>query len=179
MIIRKAKLTDIDRLSELLYEVHKLHAKHRPDVFKKRKQKYTKQDLETILTNDSTPVWVAEEKRQVVGYIFCIYEEIKDHPSMTDRKTLYIDDLCVDKEFRKKGIKSYAAHLDGKNSYDQEDYCKGTAILIGNEGNGLRDEVAEKADIWVRIPMEGQVESLNAAIAASVLMFEVARQRRQ
>ena len=106
MIIRKAKLTDIDRLSELLYEVHKLHAKHRPDVFKKRKQKYTKQDLETILTNDSTPVWVAEEKRQVVGYIFCIYEEIKDHPSMTDRKTLYIDDLCVDQEFRKKGIGS-------------------------------------------------------------------------
>ena len=52
------------------------------------------------------------------------------------------------------------------------------SILIGNEGNGLRDEVSNKADIWVRIPMEGQVESLNAAIAASVLMFEVARQRR-
>lgn len=93
---------------------------------------------------------------------------------------IYIEEIIpLLEEFRKKGIKSYAAHLDGKNSYDQEDYCKGTAILIGNEGNGLRDEVAEKADIWVRIPMEGQVESLNAAIAASVLMFEVARQRRQ
>ncbi|MBP3462537.1 MAG: RNA methyltransferase [Tyzzerella sp.] len=93
---------------------------------------------------------------------------------------IYIEEIVpLLEEFRKKGIKSYAAHLDGKNSYDQEDYCKGTAILIGNEGNGLRDEVAEKADIWVRIPMEGQVESLNAAIAASVLMFEVARQRRQ
>lgn len=104
MIIRKAKLTDIDRLSELLYEVHKLHAKHRPDVFKKRKQKYTKKDLESVLTNELTPVWVAEEKKQVVGYLFGIYEEIKDHKSMTDRKTLYIDDLCVDKDFRKKGI---------------------------------------------------------------------------
>lgn len=104
MIIRKAKLTDIDRLSELLYEVHKLHAKHRPDVFKKRKQKYTKKDLESILTNELTPVWVAEEKKQVVGYLFGIYEEIKDHKSMTDRKSLYIDDLCVDKDFRKKGI---------------------------------------------------------------------------
>ena len=93
---------------------------------------------------------------------------------------IYIEEIIpLLEEFRIKGIKSYAAHLDGKNSYDQEDYCKGTAILIGNEGNGLRDEVAEKADIWVRIPMEGQVESLNAAIAASVLMFEVARQRRQ
>ena len=78
MIIRKAKLTDIDRLSELLYEVHKLHARHRPDVFKKRKQKYTKKDLESILTNELTPVWVAEEKKQVVGYLFGIYEEIKD-----------------------------------------------------------------------------------------------------
>lgn len=104
MIIRKAKLTDIDRLSELLYEVHKLHARHRPDVFKKRKQKYTKKDLESILTNELTPVWVAEEKKQVVGYLFGIYEEIKDHKSMTDRKSLYIDDLCVDKDFRKKGI---------------------------------------------------------------------------
>jgi ribosomal protein S18 acetylase RimI-like enzyme len=104
MIIRKAKLTDIDRLSELLYEVHKLHARHRPDVFKKRKQKYTKKDLESVLTNELTPVWVAEEKKQVVGYLFGIYEEIKDHKSMTDRKTLYIDDLCVDKNFRKKGI---------------------------------------------------------------------------
>ena len=92
---------------------------------------------------------------------------------------IYIEEIVpLLEEFRKKGIKSYAAHLDGKNSYDQEDYRAGTAILIGNEGNGLRDEVAEKADIWVRIPMEGQVESLNAAIAASVLMFEVARQRR-
>ncbi len=104
MIIRKAKLTDIDRLSELLYEVHKLHARHRPDVFKKRKQKYTKKDLESVLTNELTPVWVAEEKKQVVGYLFGIYEEIKDHQSLTDRKTLYIDDLCVDKDFRKRGI---------------------------------------------------------------------------
>ena len=93
--------------------------------------------------------------------------------------TIYIEDTVKLLElFKEKGIKSYAAHLDGKNSYDKEDYRDGTAILIGNEGNGLRDEVSNKADIWVRIPMEGQVESLNAAIAASVLMFEVARQRR-
>ena len=93
--------------------------------------------------------------------------------------TLYIEDIpqLLDR-FREKEICSYAAHLEGKNSYDQENYKKGTAILIGNEGNGLRDEVSEKADVWVRIPMHGQVESLNAAIAASVLMFEVSRQRR-
>lgn len=92
---------------------------------------------------------------------------------------IYIEDTVKLLElFEEKGIKSYAAHLEGKNSYDKEDYRNGTAILIGNEGNGLREEVSEKADIRVRIPMEGQVESLNAAIAASILMFEVARQRR-
>lgn len=92
---------------------------------------------------------------------------------------IYIEDIeaLLDK-FKGKGIKSYAAHLNGVNSYDKEDYRLGTAILIGNEGNGLREEVAKKADVWVRIPMEGQVESLNAAIAAAVMMFEVSRQRR-
>lgn len=93
--------------------------------------------------------------------------------------TIYIEDtLQLLEKFREKGIKSYAAHLQGKNSYDKENYQSGTAILIGNEGNGLRKEVAENADIWVQIPMQGQVESLNAAIAASILMFEVFRQRR-
>lgn len=92
---------------------------------------------------------------------------------------VYVDDVIALLEaFKKKGIQSYATHLAGKNSYDQENYKGGTAILIGNEGNGLRDEVSEAADVWVKIPMLGQVESLNAAIAASVMMFEVARQRR-
>lgn len=93
--------------------------------------------------------------------------------------TIYVEDIPnLLEQFREKGIKSYAAHLQGKNSYDKENYQGGTAILIGNEGNGLRDEVSQKADVWVRIPMHGQVESLNAAIAASVMMFEVSRQRR-
>lgn len=93
---------------------------------------------------------------------------------------LYLDNLTdLLQEFRKRGIRSYAAHLQGEKSYDREDYCKGTAILIGNEGNGLREEVVENADVLVQIPMCGKVESLNAAIAASILMFEVSRQRRK
>lgn len=92
---------------------------------------------------------------------------------------IYIEDILnLLKEFRKNQIKSYATHLDGAQAYDKEDYQHGTAILIGNEGNGLREEVAKEADVWVRIPMCGQVESLNAAVAASVMMFEVFRQRR-
>ena len=71
----------------------------------------------------------------------------------------------------------YAAHLRGKNSYACQDYTKGTAFLIGNEGNGLREETAELADCYIRIPMEGKVESLNAAVASSILMYEAHRQR--
>jgi ribosomal protein S18 acetylase RimI-like enzyme len=100
MIIRKAKLTDIDRLSELLYVVHNLHAEGRPDIFTKGKQKYTKEDLVSVLENNNTPVWVAEEKKEVVGYLFAVYEEIKDHKSLVSRKTLYIDDICVDEKYR-------------------------------------------------------------------------------
>ena len=123
-----------------------------------------------------------------VDAVFLSKESVDIYNPKTIRSTMgsiyrmpvvYVEDLvellCA---FRERGIKSYAAHLDGKNSYDKENYQSGTAILIGNEGNGLRDCVTESADILVQIPMLGQVESLNAAIAASVLMFEVARQRR-
>ena len=92
---------------------------------------------------------------------------------------LYVDDLpgAID-ELKEMGIRVFAAHLEGKRAYDEEAYLGGTAFLIGNEGNGLRDEVAARADCLIRIPMQGQAESLNAAVAAAVLMFEVSRQRR-
>lgn len=79
---------------------------------------------------------------------------------------------------RRKGIRLFAAHLQGSRDYDREDYRGATAFLIGNEANGLSDRTASEADVRIRIPMLGRVESLNAAVAASVLMFEAARQRR-
>ena len=79
---------------------------------------------------------------------------------------------------KKRGVRLYAAHLKGRNNYEQEDYTGNTGFLIGNEGNGLSDALSQTADAWVKIPMAGKVESLNAAVAASVLMFEAARQRR-
>ena len=78
----------------------------------------------------------------------------------------------------KKGITTYAAHLKGEAPYDKEDYSGGAAIIIGNEGKGIRPETADRAGKLVKIPMKGEVESLNAAVAATVLMYEVARQRR-
>ena len=123
-----------------------------------------------------------------VDAVFLSKESVDIYNPKTIRSTMgsiyrmpiiYIEDLLeLLSTFKQKGIKSYAAHLEGENSYDKENYQSGTAILIGNEGNGLREEVSNSADTWVRIPMGGKVESLNAAIAASVLMFEVYRQRR-
>jgi TrmH family RNA methyltransferase len=62
--------------------------------------------------------------------------------------------------------------------YDAYDYTGATGFLIGNEGNGLTDETADQADVYIRIPMGGKLESLNAAMAAGILMYEVNRQRR-
>lgn len=82
-------------------------------------------------------------------------------------------------ELQTKGISLYAAHLKGEHAYDEEDYTKACGFLIGNEGNGLSDEIANLADTYIKIPMEGQVESLNAAISATLLMYEANRQRRK
>ena len=81
-------------------------------------------------------------------------------------------------ELKNAGVKTYAAHLKGKMQYDEPDYTGATAFMIGNEGSGLSDEIADLADTYIKIPMCGQVESLNAAISASLLMYETNRQRR-
>ena len=76
-----------------------------------------------------------------------------------------------------RGRRLYAAALEGSVPYDEPDYRSSkAAFLIGNEGNGLTDEAIAAADQAIRIPMFGQVESLNAAIAASILMYEALRQ---
>lgn len=92
---------------------------------------------------------------------------------------LFADNLQeVVRTLRERGIRTYAAHLEGERYYDSFSFLGGTAFLIGNEGNGLSRESAELAEERIRIPMEGRVESLNAAVAASLLMYEAQRQRR-
>lgn len=91
--------------------------------------------------------------------------------------------LCVENlretvvSIRKRGIRTYAAHLSGQSCYDGFSFQGGTAFLIGNEGNGLSPEIAALADDLLRIPMEGKVESLNAAVATALLIYEAHRQR--
>ena len=73
---------------------------------------------------------------------------------------------------RQNGVTVYAAHLKGEALYDEISYSAKAAILIGNESRGLSDEAAQLSDMLIRIPMKGQTESLNAATAAAILMYE-------
>jgi TrmH family RNA methyltransferase len=120
-----------------------------------------------LMSQDCVDIYNPKTIRSTMGAIyrmpFLYLEDIKDGISILKENKIHI----------------YAAHLDGVHIYDKEDYTKGTAFLIGNEGNGLTEEVADCADTLVKIPMEGQAESLNAAVASAVLMFEVNRQRRE
>ena len=91
---------------------------------------------------------------------------------------MYAEDLLgVMKQLQEKKVQLYAAHLKGNQYYHELDFRGGSAFLIGNEGNGLKEETAAAADVYMKIPMQGQVESLNAAVASVILMYEAARQR--
>lgn len=92
---------------------------------------------------------------------------------------VYVDDVeSTIISLHNANVKTYAAHLDGEDYYDSFSFKEGTAFLIGNEGNGLKKSTADAAFSYLKIPMEGQVESLNAAIATSLLMYEAHRQRK-
>ncbi len=85
--------------------------------------------------------------------------------------------LKVMEWLKEKKIRTFAAHLQGNRIYNREDYRGGTAFVIGNEGKGLSPELAACCDSLIRIPMEGQVESLNAAVATALFIYEAHAQR--
>ena len=119
-----------------------------------------------LMSRDCADIYNPKTIRSTMGAIFRMpFAYTEDLPGAAGR-------------LKRLGIRVYAAHLDGERTYDEEDYRQGTAFLIGNEGNGLSPEAAACADVLIRIPMEGQAESLNAAVASAVLMFEASRQRR-
>lgn len=121
-----------------------------------------------ILTKGSVDIYNPKVIRSTMGSIYRV-------PFMY---TDCIEDVIL--KLKEKNITVYAAHLKGEKYYDECDYAGqgGCAFLIGNEGNGLKDETAELADEYLKIPMEGSVESLNAAVASSILMYEAYRQKR-
>ncbi len=101
MKIRRAVTTDSGRILELLVQVNNVHSEGRPDLFLKDKTKYTKEDLENIITSDSTPIFVAvDDSDRILGYGFCVFQSHDKEPNFPDITTLYIDDICVDENCR-------------------------------------------------------------------------------
>ena len=103
-MIRRAQKKDIPRMMELLKQVNRVHYDGRPDLFKLG-TKYTPAELEEILADESRPILVYTNEQDVTeGYAFCMYQQYVGSNLMTDVKTLYIDDLCVDETKRGKHI---------------------------------------------------------------------------
>lgn len=109
-MIRKAEIKDIPRINQLLAQVDLVHHNGRPDIFKIG-NKYSDEELIEIINDEKKPILVyVDENDVVLGYCFCIYQQYVNNSIMTDIKTLYVDDLCVDENERGKHI--------GKQLYD-------------------------------------------------------------
>ncbi|MBQ4141341.1 MAG: GNAT family N-acetyltransferase [Clostridia bacterium] len=104
MIIRRAVEGDKNRIGELLSQVLEVHHKARPDIFRGGAKKYTEPELTEILNDENRPIFVADDNGEVKGYAFCIFVRHINDNILTDIKTLYIDDLCVDESCRGQGI---------------------------------------------------------------------------
>ena len=103
-MIRFAVEKDIPKMLDLLSQVCLVHHRGRPDIFKIG-TKYSSQDLKVLLADKERPILVAvDENDSVMGYCFCIFQQHNDNSVLTDIKTLYIDDLCVDENLRGKHI---------------------------------------------------------------------------
>ena len=114
MKIRRAEEKDIPRLDALLLEVNLVHHRGRPDLFRYGR-KYTDEELKSIIHDDARPILVAaDEDDTVQGDALCIFEQHRDSQILTDVRTLYIDDLCVEEKTRGQHIGSllYRAVLD-------------------------------------------------------------------
>lgn len=129
MEIRRAKEQDMEGINELLLQVCLVHHKGRPDLFKYGAKKYTDEQLKAIIHDDSRPIFTAvDENGNVMGYAFCIFQQHIGDNILTDIKTLYIDDLCVDETLRGQHIGSrlYRAVLE----YAREHHCYNVTLNV-------------------------------------------------
>ena len=104
MLIRRAEIDDIPHILRLLRQVCNVHQDIRPEIFRRDGVKYTENDLKALLLDENRPVWCAVEGENFLGYCFCQWEEYQGSTVMTDRRELYIDDLCVDEDCRGRGV---------------------------------------------------------------------------
>ena len=104
-MIRKAEKKDIPKLLDLLVQVDMVHHNGRPDIFKGPATKYNEKELENILLDETTPVFVYTDEADIpLGHAFCVQKQVVGDSVLTDIKTLYIDDICVDENARGKHV---------------------------------------------------------------------------
>lgn len=124
LTVRRASEKDIPKILELLVQVDMVHHLGRPDIFKGPATKYNDAQLKEIIKNDLTPVFVCVDENDVpFGHAFCIHRRIIGDPVLTDIKTLYIDDICVDSDARgrhagKTLYEAVVAYAREKNFYN-------------------------------------------------------------
>lgn len=109
--VRKATEKDIPKILDLLVQVEMVHHNGRPDIFKGPATKYDEEELRAVIHNEETPVFVCTDENNIpLGHAFCIHRQVLDDSVLTDIRTLYIDDICVDNDARRKHV--------GKTLYD-------------------------------------------------------------
>lgn len=129
MNIRMAEEKDIPRIHELLSQVAMVHHRGRPDLFKCGQRKYTDDQLRDILRDPKRPIFAAaDEDDRLLGYAFCIFQQHTDDNILTDIKTLYIDDLCVDETLRGRHIGS--AIYDAVLAFAREQGCYNVTLNV-------------------------------------------------
>ncbi len=135
MNIRRAENKDACKINSLLYTVQKVHSDVRPDIFRQGAKKYSSEELLAIISDDSRPIFVAtDDTDTVLGYAFCIFENIRDSANLTDRKTLYIDDLCIDESLRGKHIGT--ALYEHVVKFAKETACHNITLNVWNLNEG-------------------------------------------
>ena len=133
-MIRFAMEKDIPRIMDLLAQVNLVHHMGRPDIFK-RGTKYSAEDLRRLLLDENRPILVSvDENDDLRGYCFCILRQHVNNPLLTDVKTLYIDDLCVDEN--RRGQRIGGILYDYATAYAKEIGCNYLTLNVwcGNDG---------------------------------------------
>ena len=133
MNILFAKESHIPGMIRLLQQVGQVHHEIRPDLFRSGAQKYNEADLAALLKDPNRPILIAEEDGQVAGYCFCIFQEVRGDSVLCDRKTLYIDDLCLDENLRGSGIAK--ALYEKACQFARESGCQAVTLNVwrGND----------------------------------------------
>ncbi len=134
MPIRKAKVSDIPALQELLQQILLVHHQARPDIFKAKGSKFSNEELEKILGQESTPIFVFEsESREILGHLFCSIKE-PSSPVLNPIKTLFIEDLCVDEKARGQKVGKQLYHF--AEDYARKIGCYNLTLNVWNDNVG-------------------------------------------